>query len=47
VTHFDEIKQMNLEQFAEFLAFFRMGETNEGFEKAKNNYIEYLQSEVV
>jgi hypothetical protein len=46
VTHFDEIKKMSLEDFAELLAFLVIGENNEKFEQAKENYIAYLQSEV-
>lgn len=46
MTHFDEIKKMSLEEFAELLAFLVIGESNERFEQAKENYIAYLQGEV-
>lgn len=45
MTHFDEIKNMSLEDFAELLAYLVAGDS-EKFEQAKENYIAFLQSEV-
>lgn len=46
MTHFEEIKNMSLEDFATLLAYLLADDDVEAFMQARENYIEYLQSEV-